>query len=318
MNKIPIVFCSDDKYSCLISTAIISLLEKTSSFIEIKVLDNNISLNNKKNILFDLRNYSNFNIEFVEYDCKKFKSLPMENSHVTKTAYLRFFIPELFSQYDKIIYSDIDVIFMNDINELFQESLDDNIIGAVPDAMYLLNKNLNNFYNRLEISEKHKYFYSGLLVIDTKQWNENDITQKLISVSKKYYSKILQGDQDILNKVFECKYKELSTKYVATNFYLENIDKFDEKTLQDLKSICIRHFEGKDKPWNSNKLFQNSEAFWQAASKSVFYCSFLKDLKKHNQKILKIKKLREILKIFPYFLVHKKIQKLNNIIGGKI
>ena len=306
---IPVFVVSDNQYAHLVSTTLISIMENTKSQINFNVIDTGISEQNKNKILKDSSKYKNLSINFIPFSLDKFNGFPQEKSYVSKTAYARFWIPAFASAFDKVIYTDVDVIFTRDIKELYNEDLGTYTIGAVPDAMYKLNKTLNNYQKRLDISPQHEFFYSGLLLFNIKEFNRLNMLDKLIGVVNKYKTSLLQCDQDVLNKTFENNYKALSPKYVVTSEYLDNINLFnDDNIKRELNNMVIRHYAGKNKPWNSNIPIQNRELWWKYATMSIFYdeiiAQFQKKLKLKNFYII----FRKILKVLPYLLVEKHIK----------
>ncbi len=297
LERIPVFFASDEHYAHLLATAISSMMENTSSFVDIYILDSGISTITKDKILETIKNYDKCKAEFIVLDMSKINEFPPEEHYISYAGYNRFLIPILGKKLKKVIYSDVDVIFCDDIKKLYEESLDDYVIGAVPDALYLLQENLNDFRTRLKISNEHVYFYSGLILMDTEKWLKNDITQKLFDIGQSFAGNILQGDQDILNICFENNYKKLNPKYEATNGYLLNAAKFDAEIQKDLKNIVLRHFESCKKPWNSIIEMADGNIFWEYAKKTKFYSLLYQNHKKLYNTIKYYKLKREVLKL---------------------
>lgn len=315
-DTIPVFVVSDNKYAYLVSTTLISIMENTKSQINFNVIDTGISKENRMKILDDASPYKNLSVNFIDLSLDKFKDLPKEKGYVSKSAYARFLVPTFASNFKKAIYTDIDVIFTKDIKELYNEDLGQYIIGAVPDAMYKLNKTLNNYQRRLQISPQHEYFYSGLLLFNIKAFNKLNVAKSLIDISNRYKSTLLQCDQDILNKAFDNNYKILSPKYVVTSEYLDNINVFNDDYIKnELENMVIRHFAGKNKPWNSKIKIPDSELFWKILSMSSFN-EYVLNLEKQRKKIkIFYKVTRLFLKGFPYFLVEKQIRVLKERIN---
>lgn len=317
-EHIPVFLASDDKFAPFVAITIVSAMENTKSNVDFFVLDSGLSEESKTKIINSAKKYPNCYIEFIDVDKANFAQLPESESYVSKATYNRFLISELKPNLNKAIYSDVDVIFLGDINELYQESLGGQIIGVVHDAIYLLYENLNDFQNRLNLPQSHKYFYAGLLLIDTEKWRNEDITNKLMQIGIDNSDKIKQGDQDILNMYFGSNYKLLSTKYEATNGYILNAEQFDKTIINDLNHIIIRHFESAEKPWNS-KTFQckrmpHFKHFWKYAQKTDFYSSLFKEYKKAIiKKSIRIKLFSIITFLSIYFETDAIYCKLFNI-----
>ena len=132
---IPIFFAVDDFYSDYLCVTLQSLIENSSSKYDymIYVLIDELSEENKR-ILLSMQQ-SNVKIEFASVTEKLRKiceKLHMRD-YYTKATYYRFFIPELFPQYDKGLYLDCDIVMTVDIAELYNTELGDNYIAAIPE-----------------------------------------------------------------------------------------------------------------------------------------------------------------------------------------
>jgi lipopolysaccharide biosynthesis glycosyltransferase len=180
-------------------------------------------------------------------------------------------IPELFPQFDKVIYSDIDIIFQQDLSDLYANSLHDrDLIAAVLDLA------INDEYYfqsplpaKIGKSEKD-YFNAGFLVMNLKQMREEKIVQTFLEHSKKGYD---QNDQDVLNVVCNGRVQFLPTMY---NFQLNHYSNYmwgrqnpDIKFGNLLKSATL-HFTWKNKPWNSLECVA-ADTWWHYYKLSPFY-----------------------------------------------
>lgn len=260
-KSIPIFLSSDDNYSPLISTTIISICKNTKSFCEFYVLDGGIILENQKKILGIKDKYNNFSIEFIKIDTEKYFKDFITNGYITVPTYYRFIIPILFPQISKAIYLDVDIIAKGDITYLYDVDLENYTLGAVQDVgneQYIQMSKRN-----IAMKESSIYFNAGVLLIDFKKWRKGNITEKLFEIEKKYRGHLLCNDQDVLNCYFEDNYKLLDTKYNSS---------VDEDCI-------LRHYYGQAKPWifkvdNSNEL-SKFNTFFEIAEESPFYEVFM-------------------------------------------
>ena len=119
-KEIPIFFAVDDGYCPFLAVAIQSLIDNRSEEYKylIKVLHTNISDENKKRITKYER--TNVDIEFVNltYYIEKVKNKLYTRDYYSKTTYFRLFLPNLYPQYDKVLYLDSDIVILDDIAEL--------------------------------------------------------------------------------------------------------------------------------------------------------------------------------------------------------
>lgn len=218
--------------------------------------------------------------------------------HFSLDIYSRYLIAQLKPDIDRIIYLDCDIIVLDDINKLFSENIDDFIIGAIQE--YRDNNLLNKIKRNLKIQSNcdFKYFNSGVLLIDIKKWNTNNITETLFNLIKSFNNNLYSPDQDILNKLFYNNYKILDKKYnlIKRDFLLFNTFNKNKKDtiMKANEEIVIRHFTGV-KPWENNVYITESKTkvsipyfyeFWFFAKISKFYTQiFMNYCKNLNKNI---------------------------------
>lgn len=281
-NNIPIFLASNNKYAPFVATTVASVCYNTKSFCEFYVLDSGISNLNKKRIERLKEKFNNFSIEYLDIDLSKFSGFKLLD-HISLDAYSRFFIPILKPKLNKVIYLDVDVSVLGDIKELYDINLEDYYLGAVSEYCFIKQQRI--LAKRLDIkySDKKQFFNSGILLINSKKWRENNITQKLFKIQNKYNGVLEWGDQDVLIKQFYEDYLVLDTKFnlltgqitYKNNDFSKKVGKMVDNAI---KNPIIRHFETPGKPWLTNKNFydvnidlQNFEDFWFFAKMTDFY-----------------------------------------------
>ena len=121
-QHIPICFATDDNYVPFLTVALASLLDNASkeNFYNIYILTSNLSLENTNSI--KKHETENSSIEFVSLsnELDKVQSMFHLRDYYSKETYYRIFIPNLFPQYEKVIYLDCDITVLGDISELYQ------------------------------------------------------------------------------------------------------------------------------------------------------------------------------------------------------
>ena len=158
-----------------------------------------------------------------------------ENSHITKTAYLRYFLDIFVDEdTDKLLYLDIDVLVKKDIGELFELEFDEVIAASLasPKSM-AIGEHLSNFNS--------DYFNSGVLIINMVKWREQQIGDELARVTIGKTFPYL--DQDALNLVFKNRWKRIDRRY---NWFHDATKRQIE--IKEWPEPSIIHFVGL-KPW---------------------------------------------------------------------
>ena len=241
----------------------------------------------------------NKNIEKYIYD--------QENNYITFETYFRFFIPDLFSQYDKVIYLDADILVLDDLQPLYNNDIDDYYIGAVLDKTiekirtqtdYIENYpehiTYNQYFNEKLNLKNYKYFNAGVLLFNLKKIRECNITERLWDFVVRINPLIYQ-DQDVLNAIMKEKVKYLENKY---NY---NYNYFQEKNKEELPVII--HFVGPYKPWNDSMENLFYLKYWDYAEKSSYWNNELKEKAKEYKVVI------FQLKIFNFIILKLLIRK---------
>ena len=262
---IPIFLSSDSNYAPYLMVVIKSVCENTKSNIKFYILDDGIEDSIKEVLRNQIANYGNCDIEFISVEFPNIFSDCIVVRYLSKTAYVRLLIPDLKPELDKIIYLDIDLVVNMDIAELFNQDLDEYIIGAEYEEHSEEYHSVVSKKN-LGLDEKHKYFNSGVLLIDCEKWRKNNIT----NILKDAYIRCVKGmtyhDQDLLNIVFSPnKYLSLDKKfnYFSINSYTEN------------KNMII-HYAGDFKAWQflpdlKTDIISYKDIWWKYAKDTEYF-----------------------------------------------
>ncbi len=270
MLKIPVFLASDNNYAPFTATTMASILMHTNEFIEFYILDCGISDRNKKKIENENKFFTNFSVEFVKVDPKKYFSDFPELQYITKAMYARYMIADLKPEISRAIYSDIDVAFTGDIKNLWEENLDKYMLGAVPSQRGKLNNNYADIKEKLQLDNSHQFFMTGLLLIDCKKWRENKISEKLLNTTIKMKNILTLPDQEVFNVVFNNSYKPLDKKYCVIYKIFADCYSPDEIDYLKNNQIIIHYPGGAEfKPWNNRKLI-SAEYFWEVVDNTNF------------------------------------------------
>lgn len=194
----------------------------------------------------------------------------------SRAMYFRLFAFDyLFHKLDKLLYLDADVICKGSLEYLLDLDLNDNVAAVVKDVDSIqskVNERLPSF------NLQGRYFNSGVVLINLRQWAENRLTERALSLltGKDGSATVFKyPDQDVLNILLRDKVyflpREYNTIYTIKS---ELRDKSHEKYLDiihdDTKLI---HFTGATKPWhawaNYPSVIYYTNAFIQSPWKDV-------------------------------------------------
>jgi len=260
-NKIPIVFGFDNNYALAGAIAISSLVRSAnkSTFYEIFILSD-ISVSNFVRDKIDkaATHNGNCSITWIDIDDNAFHGAPTSNNWPT-SVYYRLLIPKLFTQFDKIIWSDVDVIFEKDLHGIYSLNIDNNHWAGVA-AEYNDKAICHQSYNE---NVNNIIFMSGFMVINLKKKRKDNIVDVFFENIKKYSHRLKMFDLEILNlscnsiKQLPLEFCVLENIYYSDNIntapeyiWLKNLYT-DEQITAAKDNPSIIHFAGTEvKVWN--------------------------------------------------------------------
>ena len=254
-----VVVCSaDENYAMPLAVMLHSLLANLKNqqrHIAIYVLDGGIRPATKQKIVQSL-NSNQLQIQWVKPDHLQLQGLALTR-YLTIAAYYRLLLPEVLpATVEKAIYLDCDMIVKGDIEALWQIDIGDNYVLAVQDDNQLtvsMAIGLRN-YQALGLNPDQKYFNSGLLVVNLKQWREDDLGRKVLAFSQENGDYIQDADQDGLNAVIAGRWGQLNPQwnqlpriYTYTCWQDSPYDESSYTALRDRPYII--HYTNAPKPW---------------------------------------------------------------------
>ncbi len=309
-EHIPVFIEGQDDLIDILATAMCSICYNTGSFIDFYVLDCGICPFNKKQLESLKAKFSNFSIEFIPIDLKRFDGMKgwPPPKYQFLDCYARLLIPELKPEIDRAIYLDSDVIALDDIKKLWDQDLDGFETGMVADIGYS-QTNFDNCTKNLGVSPEHIWANAGMILLDCKKWRENNISEKLLKIGREKKEHLLTLNEDILSVYYnENRYKRLDNRFNLSDFKCRICDYSapqitDEYLANEWKHVVIYHF-CHGKPFRQMKNNYNGrplrhfDSFWFFASITPFYAG-MKIRFEENNEIAKHKDtVKEEFKLF--------------------
>lgn len=168
-------------------------------------------------------------------------------AHINYMAYGRYFIPNYVAA-DKVLYLDCDIVVTRNLDHLFEMDLEDYYVATIR-ATYGVGLGFN----------------SGVMLINNKRWREENMAQQLVELTDRELANFTEGDQSILNLMFEGKKLDLEDTY---NFQIgfdmgAALDKHDwifEIPLSPLPAVL--HYISGQKPWDTVSNMRLREVWW--------------------------------------------------------
>ena len=266
-KEISCIFSCDDNYAPYLDITIKSLIENSSDNKNycIYILEENLSDSYIKKL--NLLEKENLKIQFVNMKdifSKYDENIFLTCSYFTKAMYNRCFIPEIFENFEKVLYFDCDVLFLEDVAKLYEINLRNNLVGACKDIVTGIDFKFREYLEEnLKLKNPENYFNSGVMIFNIKAMKNNSFTQNFINTLK-CFNELICPDQDILNIILENKVLFID-KHWNTPAALNE----ERKLKFNYGNAKICHFCG-EKAWNNPDLHY-ANYFWKLCKNSSFY-----------------------------------------------
>ncbi|HJB29137.1 MAG TPA: glycosyltransferase family 8 protein [Candidatus Blautia faecavium] len=188
----------------------------------------------------------------VKIEDSWFSQAPVTKQY-PREMYYRLLAPCFLPQkLHRILYLAPDILVINSLKPLWETDMKGRLFAA---AAHTGKTNLANNINQVRLGTTHKYFNSGVLLINLDQGRKEILPEEIFRYAGEHAKELLLPDQDILNAVFGSRTLELDD-------YLWNYDARNYSTyLLRSGGVCdmdwvmgntgILHFCGKTKPWQA-------------------------------------------------------------------
>ena len=294
-NNIPVVFAANNQYVPVLGVAISSLLahKAPQNNYDILILQRDISIENQR--IFK-REFIDKNISVRFLNVERFFAKKKYNTpaHFTMEIYFRLILPELLDSYDKVLYLDSDLVVNKDVCDLYNTQIEGKLLAAVEDidsAGCYKEFDLSRkkyFENILKIEEPYKYFNSGVLIMNLKEFRRLYSVQYILSLAEN--KNLLFPDQDILNMISQGKVYYLDPSWNVVMNYQDGVNsrlkvarlapkRMYLNYIKARENPKIVHYAGFQKPWNVPDC-DMAEYFWRYARVSPNYEQLVYKLKK--------------------------------------
>ena len=149
---------------------------------------------------------------------------------------------------ERCLYLDPDICIRKNLSSLYETDMDDFYVAAASHS-----HGFGNFFHKLRLgcSEEEKYFNSGVMLMNLSAIRRDFTKSDILFCVKENAQKLIMGDQDMANVLFEKKTKLIDERIYnldeKTYKYLEKKEKLDLDFVR--KNTAVIHYDGKYKPW---------------------------------------------------------------------
>ena len=245
-NNINIALITDKNYFVPAMVTMKSMMNKTKRNLDVKcILTEEVGLNTDE-LAQELQNeFPHVKMEFVFFDDSLLKNVKTK-FHVSRAAYVKIYLPEILSDWNKCIFLDSDLLIRKDIGQLWDIEMDKEL-GAVWNPGY----NKDNEVMGLGMEEET--FNSGVLVMNLESMRMNNSSKALEIFIRDYNHLTHLNDQAAFNAIYKREWFHLPVEWNGQFlFYLRTsskigISKAEQKEMK--KNPAIVHFTTSSKPW---------------------------------------------------------------------
>ena len=257
---IHIVMAGDDNYMPHMAAAAASCVVNTAEPVALYALSDNISETSKERLRKSLAALNKqTELRFIDITPEKLKGLKGEG-HITAATYMRYFIPEILPDVDKVIYLDTDLIVRKDLSPLYDTDVSGYPLAAVREP-YMERK----YRRRCGIPPNTPVFNAGVLLMNLKYWRETGLGQKALE----YSLKTGRNDQKTLNKLLVGNFLPLNLTWNVSKGFFREYYKFtcSEKRQAELRPLikdpAVVHATGKVKLWDREYYYPFRDEFFR-------------------------------------------------------
>ena len=281
-ENISIVFAADDNYVPCTAVMLYSILvngSKSNNY-DILFLHSGISSGNANQLQKMARRFENCSLRFVDVTEQVngyhfYTEAGPDKERLTKETYYRLLLPELLTEYSRVLYLDGDMIALTDVAELYHTELGESYIAACRDLGGLMyyyggdQRLKRNQEETLKLERPNDYFNAGMLLFNLSALRQAHSTQKLLSVATE--RNWMYHDQDVLNVL--CEHRKVLLPAVWNAVCPETLVKLPAGLQEEFEisqaAPKIVHFAGNRKPWQDFGV-PHCEDFWRYAAQTPF------------------------------------------------
>ena len=256
-ENIKICMISDDNYVMPTCVAIQSIIDCAVHSYDIYIIASVLS-QESENCFMNMKT-DQVNIHIIRENAEeRFRELPSFDGNpfcsATVAVMLKLIIPNVFKEFDKILYLDGDLIVKEDLASLYNLDLGNHYLAAAMDSGIIYWK--SKYHKQVQC-----YFNAGVMLLNLNQMREDNLAEKMICMTNELTDSFLL-DQDILNLVCDHRYIQIPIKYnympisLERSYHKWSVDQINEaygthyaEKADLMKDAAIIHYASIDKPW---------------------------------------------------------------------
>lgn len=274
MNQHAVVVATDAAFALPTTVALRSLLEHTEAAPAVVVLESGLSAEQRAAMESSLPGRPS--LRFVSMDTITIDA--NIRSHLPDAAYFRLWaVAAVGDGPARVLYVDSDVLVRESIDALWEVDLAGHPIAAVRSVNYpwVATRGAVDSWREVEIEPRSPYFNSGVLLLDPRRWQEEDISRRCLE----YISSPLSGrgaDQEALNAVLAGRWAELGPEWNQQPSLLDDhhgahLIYDDDAIARARRAPIVVHFQDRPKPWHRDCVHPRAQDWREVAARTAFH-----------------------------------------------
>lgn len=327
-----VILASDNGYAWLAGICMLSLFENNKQCEEINVwiFGDHISKENEDKLYETARMYGR-KFELVDVNCL---DIPAEicSGRYPKSAFSRLFAWKLLPEnVHRVLYLDCDMVVEGNMEQLYNMDFEDKFIIACKDPVSVMYK------WKVGAPTHGVYINTGMMMMDLDKFRSYPLIDKMKAFINKYASAMHYADQEIINGLFQGKFKILdspkwnmmSQEYQYSyeqlrrtrhphNYYTK------QEILEAQKDVRVFHYTTcllDIRPWFKNSKLKNADRFDKYMALSPWKDVEKKEMNFNNPKFKTIKMLFKLPTPVAHFctgMLHAYLRPTYTILMNKI
>ena len=272
-RAIPVFFAVDRNYAPFLAPALVSLFDNagSGSVFEINILTSGLPEEDRDRLASLVPAPSAVRFFDMTEKLRDFGVKLHIRDYYSAATYFRFFIADMFPEYDKCLYLDSDICILSDVSELYATELGDDLVAGVT-ADIVCGNVIFSLYTNLVLGVKSRdYFNAGILVMNLEAMRREDVEERLTALMKRRRLPVAQ-DQDYLNIVCRGRARLLD--------HSGNQTAFPDLPGDEVPNIV--HFKMYYKPWHYTGI-AFEDRFWKYMLRTSYYSEVRSMLDRYTQ-----------------------------------
>ena len=272
-RPIPVFYACDDKFAKYTAVSVHSLKKNASRAhnYNIHILHTGLC-DEMRAVLAELGD-ANFTMIFDdvnEYLSTIAGKLPVRD-YYSATTYYRFFIAEMYPEYDKAIYIDSDTIVQGDISELYSTDVSGVMLAACNDLVIRDIPVFNEYSSHVLGIAPEEYIQAGVMLLNCDKFRVGYVLDRFIQLLHTYNFVVAQ-DQDYLNVICHKQ-----TIILDQRWNTEMVSETD----YPVSEAKIIHYNMANKPWHYREC-RYAGVFWRYAGETSVYQALVDELENYT------------------------------------